>query len=1110
MWVLPGGRPWWALAGGSLAAAGFIGMAEAGGVVLQATPTGQFSVSSLYGIGQLTQPLTSPAPTLNGWAQEGNPDLPGWLLAHLAFDVLFIIGYSLLAVIMLWAATARSGAAEQAAAGQAAAGQARPWRLGYLLLGLVVAGNAAQVGLAAAAVWGWIRPRHEVPPSLAWSLHGATMFKWVAAIVLLIWAGYRVLNSPAVAQGIGQIARAVKAQRFSMVILILLGLIAASRGSDVLEQMPDVERAWLTQAPSLGWVHLAAAVIAQFLVAFLLLYLGRRRVTRAVHKFGQQGENRDQSRLWLWLLAPAVLLVLTWVLGWRHWAQVSWLGAIAIPLVMWGVAVASLVFRSRAGQAPPRDTEVAGDAADMIALVHTVGDLLAVAVVALAGLGLVRAFTAPALVVGGWYAKADGAAVIVGIVGAVAVWAVARPALTWMKGMLPPELPAPPVAAPPASVAADSGPTGETGPEARPASAGPTGLISPAPPPADPVRRAKDPKGPWWPVAAAAAPLVVADGLLIFVPLWTTHWLGVLGTAVTGLGTLAVGLGGLAFLAQRYQPPPLFRLLRLSSTPVITLIVIAGILGVAINRNSGLHDIRPPSARAGTTATASGGLTSATTPPGSTAAASTTAVGAGTSSGPATLAGSLQQWLADPLTRSCAVAAPASATAGTSGVRVAPLVMVAASGGGIRAAWWAVHTMTMLAGTQCGRHGVFAVSSVSGGSVGMAVLATSPHPARAIAKIAGPDALAAGIDGLLLRDTIAGYTGLDLTAAQMPAHQRYPDRAALMEHAWEAEDSGLTEPFPLTEPAVAWRLLFNSTAVRTGCRAILPDRSLAGPGEPAPAAGPPLSCGLGSAAPAANSYDLFAKLPCLKGIDTATAALLSARFTFISPSGVVDGCRRSQRSTAQEQFVDGGYADSSGLATLAGLAPSLTAAVRQYNTSAVADARAGQPVTLVVPVTVYLGNSPQVVPSPTAPGSDPELLVPVDASAASGDLTTPNALLQQLGQETAADAWLPCPQTGPPSGSPPGLGCGTIRNAAAGTIPRQLVLVAPQTVPRVAAPLGWVLSPASRMALDAALLQDATRSCEPEGTTVYCPAGTGGLRYLLRLVHITAKPGAAG
>ena len=515
--VGPAGRPSVVGAGGRQpAAAGFIGMAEAGGVILEATPTGQFSVSSLYGIGQLVQPLTSPAPTLNGWAHEGNPDLPGWLLAHLGFDVLFIVGYSLLAVIMVWAAAARS----QDAAAQTAAG--RPGAGGWA---------------TCCSAWSWratrlrsrSRPRRcgagsaegqDVPPALAWALHGATMVKWVAVIVAVIWAGYRILNSPAVAQGIGQIVRAVKAQRFSLVILVLLGVIAASRGSDVLEQMPDVERAWLTRAPSLGWVHLAAAVIAQFLVAFLLLYLGRRRVTRAVHKFGQQGENRDQSHLWAWLLAPAVLLAVTWLLGWRHWAQVSWLGAIAIPVVMWGVALASLAFRSRAGQAPARDAEVAGDAEDMIALVHTVGDLLAVAVVAVAGLGLVRAFTAPALVVGGWYAWADGVAVIVGIVGAVAVWAVARPVLTWIAGMLPAELPtvrrrrhqsasprsagrrtrtsrrcrpSPPIRTarpcarpsprPPGRVAR---PCWRRGRPARPA-----GLISPAPPPEEPVRRAR-------------------------------------------------------------------------------------------------------------------------------------------------------------------------------------------------------------------------------------------------------------------------------------------------------------------------------------------------------------------------------------------------------------------------------------------------------------------------------------------------------------------------------------------------------------------------------------------------------------------------------------------
>src|SRR5205823_3030020 len=48
-----------------------------------------------------------------------------------------------------------------------------------------------------------------------------------------------------------------------------------------------------------------------------------------------------------------------------------------------------------------------------------------------------------------------------------------------------------------------------------------------------------------------------------------------------------------------------------------------------------------------------------------------------------TLTSSLRQWLADPLTASCAVPAPSTAGA----ARVEPLVLVATAGGGIRDAW---------------------------------------------------------------------------------------------------------------------------------------------------------------------------------------------------------------------------------------------------------------------------------------------------------------------------------------------------------------------------------------------------------------------------------------
>ena len=70
----------------------------------------------------------------------------------------------------------------------------------------------------------------------------------------------------------------------------------------------------------------------------------------------------------------------------------------------------------------------------------------------------------------------------------------------------------------------------------------------------------------------AGAPFLVADAVLLFVPLWTTHWLGVLGTTVIATGTFAVVLAVLAYLAQTQRPLPLFRIIRLNVTPVITLV----------------------------------------------------------------------------------------------------------------------------------------------------------------------------------------------------------------------------------------------------------------------------------------------------------------------------------------------------------------------------------------------------------------------------------------------------------------------------------------------------------------------------------------------------------
>jgi hypothetical protein len=1033
--------PWQAMTWASAAAAALVAKTEAGGVIQEVMPTGQYSASALYGPGQLFAPA-SPAATLNAWTQASHlfSDLWIWLSVLAGFDVVFIAGYIGLGLAFRSAA---AGDGEPAA---------RSWRLRqWWPLYALAAVNLTQDIIAVTAFCVWIRQHRLVPAGLAWVLEAAVIVKWVLAAVLVVWLIYRVFTSDATAGRASLISTALKKQRFSLVIVALLAVIAVGLGTDVLEQFPDVQRAWLTWPPSLGWLHLAFAVAAQLLLAMLLVLLSAMRVQRA-RDASTPGDLRDEPSYLPWLVIAAAVPVLGLVLWLTDTAAVSWHRVAAVPIVLGAVAVASLLTHLAGMTRPAATAAQAGEvddraAAQTEAAARTTGDILAVAAVAVTGLGLVRSFTSAAMVVGRPYSWAFMVAVAVGFAVAAVPWAVARGWLEKFAKRFD-------------ETYHSTGWNRTTTGLRRVGGKGPAG--------------AGGDRSPWLPLGVLAIPFIVADVLLIFVPLAATHWLGVLATTVIALGTLAVGLAALAYLVQSSKPAPVFTLLRLKTTPVITLILIVALAGALLDTASTLHDIRLPPAVA----------VSASTVPVRPYRAPT-------------LTGSLRQWLADPLTRSCAVPAPAAAGA----VRVEPLVLVAAAGGGIRAAWWAVQALNRLAATPCRRHAVFAASAVSGGSLGLAIMEASADHNAALARVAGPDALAAAIDGLLLRDTIAGMTGLDLIAAGMPAGQEFPDRAALMERAWENEDPGLAQPFPLRHPVLPWLLMFNSTAVGTGCRAIIADRRIApataGPAESTPA------CGLTSTVAVPDSYDFFAELPCLAGIDTATAALLSARFPYVTPSGVVNGCGR-QAGTQVEQYVDGGYADSTGLATLAGLAPQLMSAIRQHNESALTGTPPGQPVTLVVPVTVYLGNSPQPEPIAGATAaSPPQPLIPLQSGAASAQsqLSGSTALLQQLSAATSRSQWLSC--------APGQSTCAQDQAAAAAAVPQQLILVVPREFPSVAAPLGWVLSPASRSALSSSVAVEARGACpHPAQNRPYCPAGVGRLGDLLRLLDgRAAAPG---
>jgi hypothetical protein len=569
----------------------------------------------------------------------------------------------------------------------------------------------------------------------------------------------------------------------------------------------------------------------------------------------------------------------------------------------------------------------------------------------------------------------------------------------------------------------------------------------------------------------ALVPFVAVDVTLIHSPLSVAPWIGPLATAEIAIGTLAGLLGALAYLAQMTKPLAIFGLLRMNVTPVITIVLLAALIGGVVDRNSTLHQVRSPVTKQATQRLS--------------------------------LGAALTQWRSRVL-------APCAINAGVVGghrVSVIPLIQVAASGGGIRAAWWTVKVLGTIADSPCGADDIFAVSSVSGGSVGTAVLTTasshSEQPGQLasarIATMAGPAALSAGIDGFVLRDALAGYTGIDVAAAGTPDSDRYPDRAALIELEWQREDAGLSTAFPPRLPALPWTMLFNSTSVSTGCRAIVSTVTL--PRAPQlPNMG--LTCGLGTRGPA-GSYDFFARLPCMQGRRaTSTAAMLSARFTYVTPTGTVNGCHK-QSGTFEDQLADGGYGDSTGLSTLINLAPVVMSAIRSANSQAISLATGQQPVTLIVPVTVYLQNSLQRAPQIVPPGRTPEFYAP--KVALSGGPTTElrgtDSLLQDILAATGSGQWLRCNRTDKT--------CKDIVSAAAVGVPDQLITVAPREYPGVSVPLGWLLSRVSEEALDGALSRDImSQPCDSASTQdPYCIPGLGGMADLLRLVQL--HPGAA-
>lgn|GEM_PF-3844620 len=287
------------------------------------------------------------------------------------------------------------------------------------------------------------------------------------------------------------------------------------------------------------------------------------------------------------------------------------------------------------------------------------------------------------------------------------------------------------------------------------------------------------------------------------------------------------------------------------------------------------------------------------------------------------------------------------------------LLIVATAGGASRAALFTARALrrlemrlraepgadgvAMLPGTL--RRALFAISGVSGGSLGATAWVASLPPAGCAAPVEAPeqaqqrwDRLRGMLAEIFLAPPIARYLTTDLLARL--AFHDLPDRAAALEQAWERawarhwRDAGLPTaaaglddsflglwlngvppaavPGPSVEARVAWPLLGRLPL-------LLLNGTHAGTGLPI------------VTAPVQINQDHFPQALDLlhligRDIRLSTAISSSARFPYITPGGTLIGRRGDQ---PLGQVLDGGYVENFGADTLRDLIAGIRAWSKQ-------------------------------------------------------------------------------------------------------------------------------------------------------------------------------------
>jgi hypothetical protein len=506
-----------------------------------------------------------------------------------------------------------------------------------------------------------------------------------------------------------------------------------------------------------------------------------------------------------------------------------------------------------------------------------------------------------------------------------------------------------------------------------------------------------------WGVLALGAVVSLFFWIVTLVDPWdAANWSdGAIGVTLEALTAFALLGLGLTLIAEKVQVPPVFALLRFRRIPVLMLLLAWLLVASAID-TVGNHQVRAvPEHPVGKQDVSVNADRRANAPRAY------------------TLDAAFKNWLKSDEPVLSSRGQPKTKP------RARPMVFVTAVGGGIKAAYWTSLVLDCLVYDGSGCTGkdrvdprsIFAVSGASGGSLGLVEYVT----AHDHSTDAGTNWVQSKLGGEFLGPTFAWMLFADVPNALVRTRV-LDDRAAILERSWErawpTAGSDLQEGlyqrgkrFPI--------LLMNGTSVTDGCRfetsvlaaaagdPVLQPNKLRTPGRgclspvPFDAKTPKglsqelKQLGLNDpyVPPARRTEwalsatkDLADYLCRGQDIRLSTAALLSARFPIVSPSGKLS-C--SNNKYGPTYVVDGGYFDNTATSTIEELWAKLRLRVAWHNRSTM---QSKTNPTCIVPYLIEIDNH-YGPPSPPPSARPDELMVPTTTLGKLMDSHQANAAL---------------------------------------------------------------------------------------------------------------------